>query len=426
MQKTSVRKIHATRGRRGERSVSSEPEALIGGRGVLIAGVAVLAPAFLCAPLFVAQFLCLFLLLIIITSRMYTEYLVRHITLIRRDGELREFKRQWVSVELIVENRGVIPAYALAIYDSPGMLAPVQGVKFACALPHRSRIVQVWKGFCSERGVFFLGPATIRGSDPCGLFPFQITYTDMTTLFVYPQPRISGITPSGGVPLGALLSHNPLNEDLSRACSLRPYQAGDEPRRINWKASAKTGGGAAFSLMVHEYEATVSYPCMVFLNLDLRLYPPRKSHAYSERAIEAAAALCRESSERKQNTGIIIFSGGKPEKIDSIAQSRFALIPILERLALFQQGNRQDTPLTADEKNRCVTVLLERAKHMQAGTRIMYVGPDLEHDAYLSLSILIKFHLSIEYLIIDEKSVSALAPGNMKRYQMKDMGYAII
>ncbi|MDR2793991.1 MAG: DUF58 domain-containing protein [Treponema sp.] len=421
-----MRKTHkpATNRRRTEQAASVEPKVLIGGRGVLIAGVAVLGPVFLCAPLFAVQFLCAFLLLIIIGSRMYTEYLVRHIKVLRRDRELREFRRRWVTVEIVVENQGIIPAFMLAISDAPGMLTLVQENKVACELQSRSRRVHFWKGFCSERGVFLMGPATIRGSDPFGLFPFQITYADSTKLFVYPQPCISGIKPSGGVPLGALPSHNPLHEDLSRTRSLRPYQAGDEPRRINWKASVKSAGAAA-GLMVNEYEATVSYPCTVFLNLDIRQYPSIKGHSFIERAIEAAAALCRESSERKQNTGIIIFSGGKPEKVDSITQSRFALIPILERLALFQQETRRDTPLTADEKNRCVGVLLEKAKQMPSGTRIMYVGPDLEYDAYLFLSVIRKFHLSIEYLIIDEKSVSALAPGNMKRYQMKEMGYAI-
>lgn len=401
----------------------------IGGKPLLIAGFAVLAPVFLFASLFILQFLCLFLLIILATSRIYAEYLTRTLTVIRRDVELREFKRQWAVVELVVENRGFLPAFMVAVNDSTGMLPLFNDNRFACTLPPKSRAARLWKGFCSERGLFSLGPALIRGSDPFGLFPFEIRESETAKLFVYPQPCISGLKPTGGVPLGVILSQNILNEDLSRTRSLRPYQVGDEPRRINWKASARQPGGWGFSLVVNEYEATVSHPLAVFLNLDIDMYPRMKGRLFMERAIEAAAALCIESSGRRQDTGIIIYSR---DHLEIIAQSRFALIPILEQLAVFKADERKDAndapldQIVPSASADCARVLVEKSKQFQQGTRIIYVGPDMDHDSYTLLSVLRRFHLTAEFLVIDEKAVGALTPaGNMKRYQMKEMGREI-
>jgi uncharacterized protein (DUF58 family) len=413
-----VRKKNAQK----KRAVSAPPEKSIKGNGFLIASCAA-ACVFLIAPLFIVRFLCLFFIFIIAGSRMYAEYLARSVKVFRRDKELREFKRQWVDVEIIVENQGRLPVFMVVISDSPGMLPLFQSNRFVCALPPRSRMVQRWKGFCADRGVFSLGPAIARGADPFGLFPFRLVFAAATKLFVYPEPCSAGLKPLGGVPLGVLLSQNPLNEDLSRARSLRPYQSGDEPRRINWKISAKSSGNAGFSLIINEYEATVSHPIMVFLNLDSNFYPPAKARSLIERAIEGAAAICLEYSRKKQDVGIIIFSR---RNVDMITQDRFALIPILERLALAEYEARVDIPLSKEEKNKIAGVIIEKAKYLPSGTRIMYVGPNLEDEAYIVLSALKKFRLGVEYFIIDEKSVAGIAPGGDIRRQVKEMGYALI
>jgi uncharacterized protein (DUF58 family) len=390
--------------------------------GLFITALVILIPAYLFVPSFMVQFLCLFFLCIVVLSRLYTGLLVRNIGVIRRDAELREFKQQWVRVELVLENRGYIPAFLLALSDTPGMLPLFKGNKSACSLPRRSRLVHVWEGYCSERGRFTLGPAMIRGSDPLGLFPFQIRSAETAALFVYPAPAHALLKAPSGVPLGVLLSRNALYEDISRTRSLRPYQNGDEPRRINWKASARLSTGERHpSLMVNEYEATVSFPLMVFLNLDANAYPLKKGNAFMERAIEAAAALCLSSSREAQDAGIIIFS---PQRVDIVSPARFALVPILERLSLAEYGERDGTG-EAGERDKAAGALLEKAKQLPFGTRVLYVGPDLADGDYIRLSVLRRFHLTLEYLIIAEHSLSAAAPGNAPRYILKESGYEI-
>ena len=92
---------------------------------------------------------------------------------------------------------------------------------------------------------------------------------------MYPTTALAQIKTPGGIPLGTLVTSNPLYEDLTRSRSIRDYQRGDEPRRINWKVSARTG-----NLMVNEFESTISYPLMVFLNLAPEEYSLRTRELY--------------------------------------------------------------------------------------------------------------------------------------------------
>jgi hypothetical protein len=216
--------------------------------------------------------------------------------------------------------------------------------------------------------------------------------------------------------------------------------------------------GFGMNLMVNEFEATISFPLMVFLNIDINAYPAKKGIPFMERVIEAAAALCLSSLQERQSVGMIIFSRANT---NVIAPSPHTFIPILERLALVEHGKREEPPtgentgedaegctseVEQDEKTdgptgspakdkaalpggtsaetRAAQTLLDKAKQLSYGTRIVYVGPDLAEADYIKLSVLKRFRLNIEYLIIDEKSLPIRS--NAKQYQMKEMGYEIL
>jgi hypothetical protein len=395
------------------------------GGGFLGAGISLLILVFLFCPFYIVQFACLFLLFIFLGSRAYSEYLMRHIVILRRDGELRVFRNDWVKVELVAENRGRLPALMLAVIDSPGRLPVFRDNKVLKTLGTRTRTVILWQAYCSNRGIFTLGPAMFRGSDPLGLFPFRCTAPETAALFVYPAPALVSLRNPGGIPLGTLISPNPLYEDMTRHRSLRDYHRGDEPRRINWKATARSG-----ALMVNEYESTVSYPRVIFLNLDPPAYGLRNRELYIERVIEAAAALCLMVSRERQELGMIIHAPGAAADLSFIAPSAFTLIPILERLAALERprGEGAGGAVAAGDSGpgRGVKALLDRGRSLPYGTRLVYTGPELTEGEYMALNGLKRNRLSLEYLVIDERTLSVMAPGNSRRYQMRESGYEIL
>jgi hypothetical protein len=411
---------------------------MIQGKGPLIGGAAFLVVLYLFAPFAMVQFVCVLLLFTLICSRLYSAYLVKNIRIIRQDSEFRVFRYEWVQVEIKIENHGLLPAFMLMLNDSPGPLSVFKNTKILCTLVRRSWTLFSWQGHCTERGEFTLGPVTISGADPLGLFPFQLTARETSRLFVYPLVRSITIRNPRGIPLGNMISANPLFEDITRRRSLRPYQSGDEPRRINWKVSARmpplpSPEGVSGNFMINEYDATAAYPLMIFLNADQNDYPVKKRRDYIERVIEAATALCLKAEHERQELGIIIYTSCGEGGSSVIVPSAFTIVPILERLASLQWTAPPGAPPTGAPSpdapsviGRGAKAMLDQGKYLSYGTRYLYAGPDLGDEAYISLNSLKRYHLSLEYLIIDDRLLPSLVPGNSPRYHMKESGNEII
>ncbi|AEF80252.1 DUF58 domain-containing protein [Leadbettera azotonutricia] len=407
-----------------------------GGSGFLIAGIPLLLLLYIFTPQRLIQFAALFLLVIVLGSRIYSEYLIRSICLFRRDGELRGFRHEWIEAELSVENRGRLPAFMLAVGDNPGRLAVFRDNKILCTLGARRRRIFRWQGYGSSRGEFSLGPAIVRGADPLGLFPFTLISAETTHLFVYPAPGFLNLRPPGGIPLGALITANPFDEDLTRCRSLREYYPGDEMRRINWKASARmiaqSGGNGWGGLMVNEYESTLSYPLVVFLNADPAEYHLKTRELYLERAIEAAAAVCLMASRERQTLGFILHTKRGQFGEGVISPAAFTLIPILERLAVFAHRDLEENEKSIDDTELSVTLrgstarMLDEGKFLPFGTRLVYAGSGLEESDYQALGSLRRYHLTLEYLCLDEKALPPPGERGFNQYQMKEAGYEIL
>jgi hypothetical protein len=397
---------------------------------VLFAAFPALLGIYVFTPLRIIQFVAVFLLVLLLGSRIYSEYLIRGLAVFRRDSELRCFRHEWFEVEIAVENRGRLPAFMLAAGDSPGGIAVFRNIKALYTLGGRRRVIFRWQGYASGRGEFEIGPCVLRGADPLGIFPFTLTASGRARLFVYPAPGFVRLTPPGGIPAGSLVTANPFNEDLTRSRSLREYYPGDETRRINWKATARmAGSGAGGVLMVNEYEETLSYPLVVFLNADPAEYALKTRERYLERAIEAAAALCLMASRERQALGFILHTKRGQSGEGVISPSAFTLIPILERLAVLERRELSGDETEAAEGGGLTGSalrMLEEGKLLPFGTRLVYAGPGLTEGDYRALESLRRYHLTLEYLVIDEHTLGEAAGFLSRRYQIKERGYEIL
>jgi hypothetical protein len=405
-----------------------------------LAAVPVLLLFYVFTPQRPVQFIALFLIILILASKAYSEYLARHLRFVRRDRDLRTFRYEWIDVELWVENSGRLPAFLLALADVSGGVAVFRNIKCLCTLGGKSRRIFRWEVYGSSRGVFTLGPATLRGSDPLGLFPFSVSGDETSRLFVYPAPAYAALKSPGGIPLGNLLSTDPFNEDLTRPRSLRDYTPGDESKRINWKASAKNSGlGTGENLLVNEYEFSLSYPLVLFLNVDTAEYALKTRELYVERIIEAAAAVCLMAARDRQVLGLILHTADRnreDDSLSSISPAAFTLIPVLERLAALQPFNTEKPQRVPHEPGGCYAQddkpplrsstlrLLEKGKTLSFGTRLIYAGPVLPDEDYNALESLKRRRLSLEYLVIDERYLGVLH-GSL-RYQIKERGYDLL
>lgn len=134
-----------------------------------------------------------------------------------------------------------------------------------------------------RRGAYVLPPLDVTFTDPFGLASNLRRLSDESVLIVY--PRVENLAASG--PIGAALQ-GPKSRRVPSAhgedlFGVRVYEAGDDPRKVHWPVTAKTG-----SLMVREDEAGARRMATVFLdNRSARRFSPESF----ERGVEAAASV---------------------------------------------------------------------------------------------------------------------------------------
>ena len=187
---------------------------------------------------------------------------------------------------LKVRNRTPLPIHFLTVADRIGSFAARRPAQFVTGLGPWEQRTFSYELEGRERGEFHLGPVDLVGTDPFGFFPWRTQAPSHQQVIVYPDIFALDLHHKRGLPSGSLTVLNKLYEDVTRYRSLREYQPGDEPKRINWKASARMG--ALFSM---EYVPSIYFPVLVLLNLTTNDYPLAQRAHLVERAVETAASL---------------------------------------------------------------------------------------------------------------------------------------
>jgi len=140
------------------------------------------------------------------------------------------------------------------------------------------------------RGHYRLGPLTMQGSDPAGLFVRTQVAAPPAEVIVYPRPL-----PLPHLYLQGLSSYRlselrtaPLAGATQEFYGIRPYQHGDDLRRIHWKSTARTG-----RLAIKEYEQRVSTAATIVLDLHRAVQRGEGAQSTLEYAVVIAASLAQ-------------------------------------------------------------------------------------------------------------------------------------
>lgn len=323
---------------------------------------------FLFIPYYPVQLICLVLMAVVLLSYLYAFHLRSSIKVIRKEHRIATYRFQKIVMELVIENRGFLPAFSLSIIDSCGGLYANGMEKFVLAVRAREKktVRYEMKGY--RRGEYIVGPVGVIGSDPMGFFIWHDFFNIHTRVLIYPQIFQVRLEHKKGLPGGNLRSHNPFYEDVTQYRSVRDYVRGDDLRRINWKVSARFG-----QLFTMEYLPTLYTPIVILLNLNVSDYPSRHRYRSAERAIEIAASLAM--AEINAGQEVALLSNGYIAEEDSYSNVGFGKtaghgMVILETLARIQASIFDQESLV-----NLLTVF-----KIPFGVRIMYVGPPLSQE----------------------------------------------
>ncbi|HEV2119075.1 MAG TPA: DUF58 domain-containing protein [Candidatus Bathyarchaeia archaeon] len=154
------------------------------------------------------------------------------------------------------------------------------------------------------RGNYQIGPLVAKVQDPFGLYLVEDVRAP-ETLSVMPRPeRIRGaelrprhLGPWPGTIPGRIPGSG------TEFFSLRGYVTGDDPKRVNWKASARYR-----RLIVNETEAEKVTDVMVVLDTDVTFFGPLEAELF-ERGISAAASMADLLLKQGNRVGLILQGG---------------------------------------------------------------------------------------------------------------------
>ena len=343
-------------------------------------------------PVYSAQWIGYGLSLVVVTSFLYSRIIRGGLSVTRAPMDLITYRYQTAEVVIRVANRSVLPVPLLTVSDNPGSLYTGYENNQLLSLragEHRELRYTI-RGM--NRGSYRIGPITVRYSDPLGFFPVAATIPAEVRLIVYPTILPVHLPMDRGLPAGTVTTASRIYEDPTRYRSVREYVAGDEMRRINWKASARLG-----RLHSNEWLPTINFPVMVLLNLTAADYEPRNRYQHTERTIDAAASMVHHLAEKGQAVGLA--STGVCEADDAlvtpwipVAAGASHAVSVLQTLAQLRISNEGPD-----------VVEFFGARGVSFGTRVFYLGPPLTPERVAGLLVAVRDRSLLRLHYTDER-----------------------
>lgn len=247
----------------------------------------------------IIQIACSFILILFFLSKIYSNNLKKNIRIKRTVDSFRINRKDIYEITIEVTNLSRLPIFYCSIHDTPSPLNVFgAGARFCISLKPKRKVYLSYSVSGNIRGEFFIGPLVLETSDPLGLFSVKIIDDKRCKALIIPAKRDIQQSLKQGNPQGSIIVNEKKYEDLSLYRSIRDYQAGDEIKRINWKASAKYN-----KLFTNEYQNSINAPVFIYLEMDLSLYPSQFKYNKLEEAIENTAALLMFAKSLKQKSG---------------------------------------------------------------------------------------------------------------------------
>jgi uncharacterized protein (DUF58 family) len=160
-----------------------------------------------------------------------------------------------------------------------------------------------WRIRCGHWGAYTLGEAALRSRDPLGLFVYEQRVGKPQPLKVYPSAdRLrSLLRPLATQPTAGNQVARERGDGIEFA-DLRPFVYGDRLRRINWRATARSG-----ELWVNDLHPERNTDVVIFL--DTFVEARREDLGTLDLAVRAAATLAERYLAHRDRVGLVVFGG---------------------------------------------------------------------------------------------------------------------
>jgi len=303
----------------------------------------------------------------------------------------RELRSDWVQVGDRLRERFTLTNYsrvrALWVEVQDHSNLPDYEASRVEAVGGRQYRKWVAQAVCTRRGLYTLGPLSLRLGDPFGLFSAQWEETSTRSFLVYPPIfELPGmILPRGSV-AGASRTSFRTQQVTTDVATVRAYLPGDSLNRIHWPTTARVG-----ELMVKEFDLEPSGNLWIVLDLDRRWHVGAGDDATLEYAINVAGSLAHKVLAENKAVGLVASSTSpvviQPDK--GLRQLR----RMLETLAV---ADLTDLPLT--------TLLDDVVSDFGRGMTVVVITPSADPAWVAALVDFSRRGLTPAAIVLDSRS----------------------
>jgi uncharacterized protein (DUF58 family) len=249
-----------------------------------------------------------------ILTRVWWDNAFRGLTFERRVSQERAFYGDTVVFDLVATNAKPLPLTRVEFSDQVTAnieiidrkldrsdQVHVRLLRTMFSLGMYERVQYSFRVPCRSRGWHRFGPAKATASDPLGLTARESVVEGVARFLVYPRMvPITHLIVEPRQPYGDFRPSQSVIEDPMRMSGVREYVPGDSPKRIHWRATARTG-----TLQTRVYEPSASPVAAIFLDTITFSYLwEGQNSALLELAVTTAASLSRQLLEGRHQVGL--------------------------------------------------------------------------------------------------------------------------
>ena len=324
----------------------------------------------------------------------------------------RQMRYGWAQVgdrleeRFTVRNAGSLPALWLEVQDHSNLPGYTAGR--VTSIGEGQTMEWKTQGTCTRRGLFNLGPTTLRSGDPFGLCSVELVQPNATLLLVVPPvlplPAIE-IAAGGRAGEGRRPRRAALETSVSVE-TVREYTPGDPLKSIHWPSTARRE-----ALYVRQFEHMPASDWWIFLDLERRVQLGHGFESTEEHAVILAASLANRGLREGHAVGLVTCS---PD-LAWIAprHSSGHLMSLLQPLALARPGQ---LPLS--------TLLEDAQKSVRHGASLIIITPDVQSGWAAALLQLVRLGLTPTVLLLDPLSFGGSASSAGAQALLNDYGIA--
>ena len=243
------------------------------------------------------------------------------------------------------------------------------------------------------RGVYQVGPLRAIWSDPFGFSKHSVTLAEPVELIVHPATEVVHDRP-----LTRQWEDPPVRPPVSKPWpsgfefyGMRDYAPGDDPRRIVWRAMARSG-----RVLVREFEQGITDRVTIAIDTDERFHTPGDPSDTFEAAVKAAASL----GTRHLRDGFAVTVEANEVRLAGGLRGAAAQIQLLDILARIQRGR---APLGK--------VIDRMVADNRRDAHVLLITPHLDDGAAARLQLLVQrgVHVELVALVWEESDPHTLA-----------------